>query len=125
MKRFTINYLLAFALLAVVFAGCQKEDIPYYSDLERVNFNYSGMGLSRDTIDITYGFVTDEYTDIDLEILLTGYAKDYDRQIGMRITSEDGAVAGVNYEIQENAVLPAGEVEVTVPLRVLVYGKYQ
>ena len=115
-----IKYILpVVAGLSFVLTACEKEDIPYYSDVERINFDYTSMGLSKDTVDITYGFVTDEYTDINLELLLMGYAKDYDRVIGLTITSEDGAVAGTNYEIADNIVMPKGEVSVTVPLRVL------
>ncbi len=105
--------------LFFVLAACEKEDIPYYSDVERINFDYTSMGLSKDTVNIAYGFVTDQYTNIDLELLLTGYAKDYDRVIGLTITSEDGAVAGTNYEIADNVIMPKGEVSISVPLKVL------
>ena len=105
--------------LFFVLAACEKEDIPYYSDVERINFDYTSMGLSKDTVNIAYGFVTDRYTNIDLELLLTGYAKDYDRVIGLTITSEDGAVAGTNYEIADNVIMPKGEVSISVPLKVL------
>lgn len=115
-----IKYILpVVAGLSFVLTACEKEDIPYYNDVERINFDYTSMGLSKDTVNIAYGFVTDEYTDINLELLLMGYAKDYDRVIGLTITSEDGAVAGTNYEIADNIVMPKGEVSVTVPLRVL------
>ena len=105
--------------LFFVLAACEKEVIPYYSDVERINFDYTSMGLSKDTVNIAYGFVTDQYTNIDLELLLTGYAKDYDRVIGLTITSEDGAVAGTNYEIADNVIMPKGEVSISVPLKVL------
>ena len=105
--------------LFFVLAACEKEDIPYYSDVERINFDYTSMGLSKDTVNIAYGFVTDQYTNSDLELLLTGYAKDYDRVIGLTITSEDGAVAGTNYEIADNVIMPKGEVSISVPLKVL------
>ena len=105
--------------LFFVLAACEKEDIPYYSDVERINFDYTSMGLSKDTVNIAYGFVTDQYTNIDLELLLTGYAKDYDRVIGLTITSEDGAVAGTNYESADNVIMPKGEVSISVPLKVL------
>ena len=105
--------------LFFVLAACEKEDIPYYSDVERINFDYTSMGLSKDTVNIAYDFVTDQYTNIDLELLLTGYAKDYDRVIGLTITSEDGAVAGTNYEIADNVIMPKGEVSISVPLKVL------
>ena len=105
--------------LFFVLAACEKEDIPYYSDVERINFDYTSMGLSKDTVNIAYGFVTDQYTNIDLELLLTGYAKDYDRVIGLTITSEDGAVAGTNYEIADNVIMPKGEVSISVLLKVL------
>lgn len=105
--------------LFFVLAACEKEDIPYYSDVERINFDYTSMGLSKDTVNIAYSFVTDQYTNIDLELLLTGYAKDYDRVIGLTITSEDGAVAGTNYEIADNVIMPKGEVSISVPLKVL------
>ena len=105
--------------LFFVLAACEKEDIPYFSDVERIIFDYTSMGLSKDTVNIAYGFVTDQYTNIDLELLLTGYAKDYDRVIGLTITSEDGAVAGTNYEIADNVIMPKGEVSISVPLKVL------
>lgn len=105
--------------LSFMLTACEKEDIPYYSDVEGINFDYTAMGLSKDTVNIAYGFVTDQYTNIDLELLLTGYAKDYDRVIGLTITSENGAVAGTNYEITDNVVMPKGEVSISVPLKVL------
>lgn len=105
--------------LSFMLTACEKEEIPYYSDVERINFDYTAMGLSKDTVNIAYGFVTDQYTNIDLELLLTGYAKDYDRVIGLTITSENGAVAGTNYEITDNVVMPKGEVSISVPLKVL------
>ena len=118
--KFMIRYFLWLPVcLTFVLTACEKEKIPYYNDVERVNFNYPSMGLQRDTIDVVYGFVLDEYTDIDLEILLMGYAKNYDRTIGLKITSENGAVAGTNYEIQDRLVLPKNEVSVKIPLKVL------
>ena len=118
--RSIIKYILpVLAGLSFVLTACEKENIPYYSDVERINFDYTTMGLSKDTINIAYGFVTDRYTNIDLELLLTGYAKDYDRVIGLTITSENGAVAGTNYEITDNVVMPKGEVSISVPLKVL------
>lgn len=117
--KLTVKYiLLVLASLSYLLTACEKEEIPCYSDVERINFNYTAMGLSKDTVNISYGFVTDQYTDINLELLLTGYAKEYDRKIGLTITSEDGAVAGRNYEIPDNIVMPKGEVSVSVPLKV-------
>lgn len=118
--RMIIRYLLWVPVcLTLVLASCQKENIPYYSDVERVNFDYTSMGLKKDTVNIVYGFVVDRYTDLDLNILLVGYAKDYDRAIGLEITSEDGAIAGTNYELPETIVMPQGEVSVKIPLKVL------
>lgn len=117
--RLIVKFLMMLTCLTLVLTACQKEDIPYYNDVERVNFNYTSMGLTKDTMNIAYGFVTDDHTLINLEILLTGYAKDYDREIGLTITSKDGAIAGVNYEIPDNIIMPKGEVTVTVPLNVL------
>ena len=119
MKSIITYVLPVLTGLFFVLAACEKEDIPYYSDVERINFDYTSMGLSKDTVNIAYGFVTDQYTNIDLELLLTGYAKDYDRVIGLTITSEDGAVAGTNYEIADNVIMPKGEVSISVPLKVL------
>ena len=118
--RLIIRYLLWVPVcLTFALASCQKENIPYYSDVERVNFDYTSMGLKKDTVNIVYGFVVDKYTDLDLNILLVGYAKDYDRAIGLEITSEDGAIAGTNYELPETTIIPRGEVSVKIPLKVL------
>lgn len=119
MRSITRYFLWLPVCLAFMFTACEKESIPYYSDVERVNFNYNNMGLTKDTVNIVYGFVVDRYTDLELDILLTGYAKNYDREIGLTITSEDGAVAGTNYELPETTVMPRGEVTVKISLRVL------
>ena len=59
--RSIIKYILpVLAGLSFMLTACEKEEIPYYSDVERINFDYTAMGLSKDTVNIAYGFVTDK-----------------------------------------------------------------
>ena len=44
--KFMIRYFLWLPVcLTFVLTACEKEKIPYYNDVERVNFNYTSMGL--------------------------------------------------------------------------------
>ncbi len=100
-------------------AGCEKEGLTTYEGTEMVNFDYNKMELRKDTVTIAYGFVQDQYKVIDLELLVVGYPKAFEREVKLRIASEDGAEAGIHYELPEKIVIPANEVMVTVPLKVL------
>ena len=109
-------------ILSALFAGltsCEKEGLITYSGADVVNFDYGKMQIKKDSIDIAYGFVMDESKQIDLEVLLTGYAQGVDRDLNITVVSEEGAEAGVHYTLPEKIVLPADEVMVTVPLKVL------
>jgi len=99
--------------------GCEKEGLTTYEGTEMVNFDYNKMDLKKDTVTIAYGFVTDEYKIIDLNLVIVGYPVPVEREVKLTVTSEDGAQAGVHYELPEKIVVPANEVMLTVPLKVL------
>lgn len=109
-------YVLSFLVLLV---ACQKDEIPVYESKDMVNINYRTMGLEEDTIRISYGFVTTQKEVIDLDLLLMGYAKGYDRKVGVTITSDDGAAEGVHYEMTTPVVLPKDQVQLSIPLTIL------
>ena len=119
MKMINKYIRLFVSALAISLTSCDKEGLLTYSGADVVNFNFSKMQLSKDSVDIAYGFVVDEYKQLDLQLLLTGYAQPVDRPLNIQITSEEGAQAGVHYEIPEHLVLPANEVMVTIPFKVL------
>lgn len=118
MKIKTINLIYLFSL-ATIFLACEKDEIPVYIGEDMVNINYRGMNLNKDTIYISYGFVQSQQEIINLELLLTGYAREYDREVGIQITSEDGAEKGIHYEFPSPIIMPKGEVQSTVPLTIL------
>lgn len=111
--------LYILSLLVVLLVACQKDEIPVYEDIDRVNIDYRSMDLKQDTIRISYGFVDSKKEVIDLSLLLMGYAKPFDRKVGITITSEDGAREGVHYELPTPVVLPKDQVKLTLPLTIL------
>ena len=119
MKIINKYILLFLSAFAMSLTSCEKEDLLTYSGADVVNFDFRKMNLKKDSVDIAYGFVVDEYKQMDLHLLLTGYAQSLDRSLNIKVTSEEGAQAGVHYEMPENIVLPANEVMVTVPFKVL------
>lgn len=125
MKRFRKYTLLMLLCPLLGLTGCQKEGLATYEGAEMVNFDYNKMSntsevkFKGDTVRLAYGFVNDEYQIINLELILTGYPKNADRKVLVSVNSEDGAKAGVHYELSESIVIPANQVMVTVPLKVL------
>lgn len=121
MKRIlTLKHAICLICLITLFAACQKDDILVYKGKDKVNINYKDMeNLNKDSIDIAYGFISDQKKVIDLKLLLMGYAKDYDREVKVSVTSKDGATAGTHYEIPTPIIIPKGEVQKTVPLTIL------
>lgn len=120
MKTMKIRFLVWLVWGGVLgLSGCSKESLTTYEGAAMVNFDYNKMELKKDSVNVAYGFVADEYRLINLELIVTGYPEANDREVKLSVTSEDGAQAGVHYELQEEVVIPAGEVMATVPLKVL------
>ena len=114
-----IKHSLYILSLLVLLVACKKDEIPVYEDIDRVNIDYSSMSLKNDTIRISYGFVNTQKEIIDLDLLLMGYAKAYDRQVGIKITRDDGAIEGIHYEIATPVIMPKNKVQLSTPLTIL------
>ena len=71
MKVFNKYIVLALSTFALLFTSCEKEDLMTYSGDDVVNLDYRKMSLKNDSVDVVYGFVKDEFKQIDLELLLT------------------------------------------------------
>lgn len=100
-------------------AACQKEDIPTYSDIERINFDLKKMNLTKDTVEISLGFFQGEVKELPLVFYVIGYPKDYARPINVQITSDNGAVAGVTYKLPDVLEIPKEVLSCTIPLNIL------
>lgn len=119
MKRFSKCILWMGSVLMCGLAGCGKEGALVYAGPDLVNFDYRKMELQKDTVVVAYGFVQDQFREVDLKLFLTGYAAQVDREVNLKVSSEEGAEAGVHYQLPEKVVIPANEVEASVPLRIL------
>ena len=54
--KFMIRYFLWLPVcLTFVLTACEKEKIPYYNDVERVNFNYTSMMVQSYYKKVEYG----------------------------------------------------------------------
>lgn len=118
-----LRLILISLVIVGFFAACQKNGIPVYSDIERINFDYNSMGVRtedgvlKDTFNFDMGFSALSYDSINLEFILIGYAKNYEREIGLEITGDKEYVGSI-LDIPERIVLPADSVKVTVPCKI-------
>ena len=117
-KRIQLMWLV-FGLLSLTTA-CQKEEIPVYTDVNKVNFDYSAMniqtvdGVLQDTLNFDMGFTIEEFVTVNLEFILIGYASEQEREVGISITGDTEFVGSI-LEMPEKVVCPANKVKFTVP----------
>lgn len=116
-NNFRISFFLFLATLFLV--ACEKDEIMTYSDVDKVNIDYTSMGIIKDTIMVSYGFVNNQSEVINLNLLLMGYASDVDREVGIKITSEDGAKENVHYTLPSPVIMPKNHVNAVIPLTIL------
>lgn len=125
MKLFRKQILLIILGLSFLIGGCQKDDIPVYTSDERVNFNYSEMnipsekGIYIDTLSFDMGFTAEDFVTVNLDFILMGYEKDYEREIGLSITGDKDYIGSV-LDIPEKIMFPANQVKYTLPCKILV-----
>lgn len=125
MRIYTKQIVWTFLGLSFLMSACQKEDIRVYASDERVNFNYTEMnipsekGKYNDTLSFDMGFTAEDYVTVNLDFILMGYAKTYEREIGLSITGDKDYVGSV-LDIPEKIIFPANQVKYTLPCRILV-----
>lgn len=115
MKRTDILWMTILGVLLLCTA-CQKEDLPTYNDVERINLDLSGMGVKNDSIEVAFGFTMEDYKDLELKFLVIGYPKDYARKITLKVEGDEG-VAEELLEFPDKMEIPANEMETTITCR--------
>lgn len=105
MKRAIIGLLSAFLLLT----SCQERNPDLFMDISGVYFNNtSGLMAITDSIDITFVYEASDTVEVPVKVQLLGRTKDVNRVFGISVTS-DNAEQGVDYDLPEEAVIPAGQ----------------
>ena len=98
--------ILASLLLAL--ASCQERNPALFMDITGVYFNnMSGRMAVVDSVDVTFVYEAEDELELPVKVQLLGRTSDKDRQFGLTVVS-DNAQEGVDYELPQQAVLPAG-----------------
>ena len=105
MKHAIIGILSALLLLV----SCQERNPDLFMDISGVYFNNtSGLMAITDSVDITFVYEATDVIEVPVKVQLLGRATDADRLLGISVMS-DNAVEGVDYELPQQAILPAGQ----------------
>ena len=105
MKHAIIGILSALMLLV----SCQERNPDLFMDISGVYFNNtSGLMAIIDSVDITFVYEATDVIEVPVKVQLLGRATDADRLLGISVMS-DNAVEGVDYELPQQAILPAGQ----------------
>ena len=105
MKHAIIGILSALMLLV----SCQERNPDLFMDIYGVYFNNtSGLMAITDSVDITFVYEAADVIEVPVKVQLLGRATDADRLLGISVMS-DNAVEGVDYELPQQAILPAGQ----------------
>lgn len=125
MKKLT--YLAGFLSISMLWTGCSKEDIDLYSGedalyfaqqwglahfVNNINLGSTNRNCHQPYSKITFGGMIEEDSLLRLNIMTSGYAKDYDRPFKVEVvTDSTTAIEGIEYELVDpvaDAVIPAG-----------------
>ena len=105
MKHAIIGILSALLLLV----SCQERNPDLFMDISGVYFNNtSGLMAITDSVDITFVYEATDVIEVPVKVQLLGRATEADRLLGISVMS-DNAVEGVDYELPQQAILPAGQ----------------
>ena len=106
MKRF-IYIIPLFILLSMW--SCQERHPISFDDINGVYFyNLSGTMSLSDSVNVTFVYETTDEMTLPVRIQLLGRPADYDREIEVRVTSEN-AMEEIDYNLPEDAYIPAGK----------------
>lgn len=115
-----MNKIKAIGLILFLIGGtfaCRKDDVITFAEIPMVNFNLTEMSLSRDTIDVQFGFTTEQIKSIDIHLILMGYTAELDREIGVYLEGDPTFIAE-GLEIPEKWIMPMGKVMGTVKFNI-------
>ena len=105
MKHTIIGLLSALMLLV----SCQERNPDLFMDISGIYFNNtSGLMAITDSVDITFVYEASDVIEVPVKVQLLGRSAEVDRQLGISVMS-DNAVEGVDYEVPQQAILPAGQ----------------
>ena len=105
MKHTIIGLLSALMLLA----SCQERNPDLFQDISGVYFNNtSGLMAVTDSVDITFVYEASDVIEVPVKVQLLGRTAESDRLFAITVTSEN-AEEGADYELPQQAVLPAGQ----------------
>ena len=105
MKKYIIGLLSALLILV----SCQERNPDLFMDITGVYFNNtSGLMAITDSVDITFVYEASDIIEVPVKVQLVGRTADVHRIFNITATS-DNAEEGVDYELPQQAILPAGE----------------
>ena len=107
--KHTIIGLISTLLILV---SCEERNPDLFMDISGVYFNNtSGLMAVTDSIDITFVYEAADEIEVPVKVQLLGRPSEVDRILGISVMS-DTAEEGVDYELPQQAILPAGEASV-------------
>ena len=109
--------LIAAISSATVSTSCRKEEPKYFDDISGVYFlNYAKAGVVTDSTSITFAYIDEDHTDVDVNIQVLGRASSEVRPIDLHIAAA-GAEEGTDYDLPVKAEVPAGNTSLTYTVR--------
>lgn len=114
-----IIILLGFSLLLL---NCSEDKLDTYHGNDGIYFASNMLGRYVDSTSFSFAMVTVDDTVVNMDVLLYGETRDYDRPFRVDAEALTGE-AGVDYEpLQEEYILPANMVKAVIPVRIYRHG---
>lgn len=107
----------------ILCSACQKEDLPTYNGEEKINLSLSAMSLKKDSVEVAFGFTTEVYKTLTLELIVIGYPKDYAREIALKVEG-DADLTKELLELPDKIELPANAMKLSVPCKIHKNSQY-
>ena len=105
MKKSIIGLLSALLIMV----SCQERNPDLFMDITGVYFNNtSGLMAITDSVDITFVYEASDIIEVPVKVQLVGRSADVHRLFNITVAS-DNAEEGVDYELPQQAILPAGQ----------------
>ena len=93
----------------MIMVSCQERNPDLFMDITGVYFNNtSGLMAITDSVDITFVYEASDIIEVPVKVQLVGRSADVHRLFNITVAS-DNAEEGVDYELPQQAILPAGQ----------------
>lgn len=111
------QYIIGIFAGLFVLASCQERNPDLFMDISGVYFNNTSGGLTViDSVDVTFVYEAEDVVEVPVRVQLLGRTAGEDRPFAVTVRS-DNAQEGVDYELPQQAVLPAGQASVDYIVR--------